>query len=133
VTRGCALALAALLAIRAAAAEGGAPALFQGEGKVLAIDEKNWTVTLDHEAIPGLMPAMRMRFDVDRGVKLRGIKVGETVRFTLGNRGDAVVIVAMRRVASPVDLHQSTFFGSPAYCDRMKARIFQTSSSGMSL
>jgi Cu/Ag efflux protein CusF len=35
---------------------------FEGEGRVVAVDEAKTTVTLDHGPIPGLMPAMRMTF-----------------------------------------------------------------------
>ena len=33
---------------------------FEGEGRVVAVDESQATVTLDHGPISGLMPAMRM-------------------------------------------------------------------------
>jgi Cu/Ag efflux protein CusF len=100
-----ALALAGLLAASSlAAGEGGAPAAFEGEGRVLAIDEKNATVTLDHDPIPGFMPAMRMRLTVERRAQLRGIKVGDSVRFWLGSRGDEMVIVAITPKKLPVDL-----------------------------
>jgi Cu/Ag efflux protein CusF len=88
-----------------AAEEGEAPPAFEGEGRVLSIDEKNSSVTLDHDAIPGFMPAMKMRFKVARRAQLHGLKVGDSVRFWLGTRGEEMVIVAispMRKL--PVNL-----------------------------
>ena len=95
------LALVPLVAVLplAAALDGGA---FEGEGTVLAVDEARSTVTLDHGPIPGLMPPMRMLFTVAKRDQLRKLKVGDAVRFSLGTRGDAMVIVKIERL--PVDL-----------------------------
>ncbi len=104
-----ALALVELLvAFPIAAEEPGAQAAFEGDGRVVAIDEKSSTVTLDHEAIPGLMPAMRMRFTVQSRAQLRGLKVGDSVRFWVGSRGDEMVIVAIKSIKLPVDLLRVT-------------------------
>jgi protein SCO1/2 len=97
---------ACAVASPAAAGEGGTQAAFEGVGRVIAIDVKNATVTLDHEAIPGLMPAMRMRFTVERRADLDGLKKGDAVRFSLGSRGDELVIVTIAPAPKP---HQSTF------------------------
>lgn len=95
-----------LLAAPAAAEQGGAPAVFEGVGRVIAVDKKEATVTLDHEEIPGLMPAMRMRFTVERRADLDGLAKGDAVRFAVGHRGDEMVIVA---IAPAPKGHQSTF------------------------
>jgi Cu/Ag efflux protein CusF len=109
-----ALALAQLLVVLPAAAEEplsaalaspargeGEPSdTFAGEGRVVAVDAKKSTVTLDHEAIPGLMPAMRMRFPVADGAQLRGLEKGDAVQFRLGSRGDEMVIVAIGKKSS---------------------------------
>jgi Cu/Ag efflux protein CusF len=81
------------------AAEGGTGGAFEGEGRVLAVSEAKSTVTLDHGPIPGLMPAMRMRFTVEKREQLRGLGVGDTVRFSLGSRGDEMVIVSIDLLA----------------------------------
>jgi Cu/Ag efflux protein CusF len=96
-----ALALALLLSALPAAAEEDAQAPFAGEGRVVAVDAKKATVTIDHEPIPGLMPAMRMRFPVAEGKQLRGIKTGDAVQFRLGSRGDEMVIVAIGKKSQP--------------------------------
>src|SRR5229473_2234946 len=68
---------------------------FEGEGRVVAVDENQSTVTLDHGPIPGLMPAMRMAFPVQPVERLQGLQVGEMVRFALEPRGPEWVIVSL--------------------------------------
>jgi peroxiredoxin/Cu/Ag efflux protein CusF len=75
-----------------------AEARFEGEGRVVALDEAKGTVTLDHGPIPGLMPAMRMAFPVREVKLLRGIKVGEVVRFLLESRGPEWMITTVQQV-----------------------------------
>ena len=41
------------------------------------------SVEMDHDEIPGLMPAMRMEFYVTDKASLRGLKVGDSVTFTI--------------------------------------------------
>ncbi|HSB73799.1 MAG TPA: copper-binding protein [Candidatus Methylomirabilis sp.] len=85
-----------LLGIRA-----GAQSPFEGKGKVVALDPANQTVTLDHGPIPGLMPPMRMRFPVQPVEELRKLKVGDMVRFSLGSRGDEMIIATIERLDEP--------------------------------
>src|SRR5437870_10831335 len=59
---------------------------FEGEGRVVAVDETQGTVTLDHGPILGLMPAMRMAFPVQQVERLQGLQVGAVVRFALQAR-----------------------------------------------
>jgi Cu/Ag efflux protein CusF len=47
---------------------------FAGEGRVVAVDETQGTVTLDHGPILGLMPAMRMAFPVQQAERLQGLQ-----------------------------------------------------------
>jgi Cu/Ag efflux protein CusF len=73
-------------------------AAFTGEGQVVAVDASAATVTLDHGPIPPLMPPMRMRFTVDDPASLKGLNVGDVVRFSLGSRGEQMVIVTIDRL-----------------------------------
>ena len=68
---------------------------FTGEGRVVAVDAAQGTVTLDHGPIPGLMAAMRMAFPVQPVERLQELQVGDTVRFDLEPRGPAWVIVTL--------------------------------------
>ena len=74
--------------------------------------ERSWTVRgivrvvlprgeglfLTHEAIPGLMQAMTMGFEVDDPTLVRGLGPGDLVRFTLRERGERVSIVAVEKL-----------------------------------
>lgn len=52
-------------------------------GKILEVDSAKKWVVLDHEDIPGLMKAMRMKFEVEDAAVLDGKKVGDTLRCRL--------------------------------------------------
>ncbi|MBI2468157.1 MAG: redoxin domain-containing protein [Candidatus Rokubacteria bacterium] len=56
------------------------------------------TVTLDHGPIPGLMSAMQMEFPVKDGALLRGLRVGDVVRFSLEARGAEWVVATVVRL-----------------------------------
>jgi thiol-disulfide isomerase/thioredoxin/Cu/Ag efflux protein CusF len=68
---------------------------FEGEGRVVAVDAARGMVTLDHGPISGLMPAMRMAFPVQQVELLKGLQVGDVVRFSLQLRGPEWVIAAI--------------------------------------
>jgi thiol-disulfide isomerase/thioredoxin len=68
---------------------------------VVAVDEANGTVTLDHGVIPGLMPAMRMAFPVQQIEQLQGLQVGTVVRFSLQARGPEWIITTIEPVGEP--------------------------------
>jgi protein SCO1/2 len=55
--------------------------IYDVHGKVMAIqaDPKEPKVKLDHEAIPGVMDAMKMWFHVENAKLLEGIKEGDQV------------------------------------------------------
>jgi len=74
---------------------GHAQSRFDGEGRVVAVDESHGTVTLDHGPISGLMPAMRMAFPVQQAEQLLGLHGGALVRFSLQARGLEWVIAAI--------------------------------------
>lgn len=91
------LSTAFLLSLCLAAAHVHAQPRFEGEGRVVAVDEANSAVILDHGPIPGLMPAMRMGFPVQQVERLRGLQVGDVVRFSLQARGPEWVIATIER------------------------------------
>jgi len=70
---------------------------FEAEGKVVVVDEAKGMVTLNHGPIQGLMPAMQMAFPAQQVELLRGVQVGDTVRFSLQARGPEWVIVAIEK------------------------------------
>ena len=78
-----------------AVVSGHAQSRFQGEGRVVALDESHGMVTLDHGPISGLMPAMQMAFPVQQAGQLLGLQVGALVRFSLQARGPQWVIATI--------------------------------------
>ena len=49
-------------------------------GKVTAIAEDKSTAAIDHEAIPGLMQAMEMKFRLANAEVVKDIQVGDSVK-----------------------------------------------------
>ena len=61
-------------------------------GSVVSIDHSGAKITLKHDEIRGLMPPMTMEFNVQPGEMLSGLRVGDTVQFTINvHRGDFIV------------------------------------------
>ncbi len=67
-------------------------ASYDGRGSVVSLDEKRGKVTLKHEEIKGLMPAMTMEFPVKSPELLDGVRQGDRVRFTLNPQGGDFVV-----------------------------------------
>lgn len=66
----------------------------RGEGVVTKLDQAKGKVTLRHEPIPTLeWPAMQMLFGVSDAGLLRGLKVGDRVRFVLQKTTDDRFII----------------------------------------
>src|SRR6266702_3947510 len=82
---------------------------FEGEGRVVAVDETQGTVTLDHGPILGLMPAMRMAFPVQQVERLQGLQVGAVVRFSLQARGPEWVIATIEPVGEAPSPRAASF------------------------
>ncbi len=69
-------------AIAPAQAEQGEPGgIFRGVGVVTAIDPASGSLTLDHDEIKGLMPAMEMMYRVDPRSLSDGLRVGDKIDF----------------------------------------------------
>jgi len=64
-----------------------APARAQTEhamrGMVLLVDAAHQSVVISHDAVPGVMPAMAMPFEVTTASELKGLMPGAIVSFTL--------------------------------------------------
>ena len=66
-------------------------------GSVVSIDRPRNILEIDHEAIPGVMPAMIMPYEVADPVLLQGLSVGDRVRGTLRVDRRGYVITALAR------------------------------------
>ncbi len=71
----------------------------EARGVVEAVDPALRQVVIDHEDIPGVMPAMSMSFDVGDSYLLEGLEPGQTIEFTLELRSRSLRVVAARVVA----------------------------------
>lgn len=60
----------------------------EGTAIVRAINVQQGTITLDHSAIPGMMPPMTMGYKVSDPKFLQSVTVNESVRFTLTRMGN---------------------------------------------
>ena len=58
-------------------------------GLVLSVDSSNRRFVVSHDAVPGVMPAMAMSFDVRDPKELEGVEPGMMVDFTLVLAADA--------------------------------------------
>ena len=65
---------------------------YPGKGKVTKINTEIGSVEMDHEDIPGLMPAMRMEFYVSDKKLLNDLAVGDGVDFTILYKGGTETI-----------------------------------------
>jgi len=70
---------------------------YHGIGVVKSIDMKRPSVEVEHEDIPGLMPAMKMEFYVKDSSLLDGIGPGDKIRFTVENGVGGLKITEVKR------------------------------------
>jgi Cu/Ag efflux protein CusF len=76
---------------------------YHARGVVKRIDPQRPSIELDHEEIPGLMPAMTMEFYVDNAGLLNGLKPGDRIDFTIENSvgGLKITGITKRESLSP--------------------------------
>jgi protein SCO1/2 len=72
--------------------------LYEFRGVVVALDRARALVEVSHEAIPGVMPAMTMPYEVADRAILDGITAGDRVRGTLRVDARGLVVVALTRI-----------------------------------
>jgi Cu(I)/Ag(I) efflux system protein CusF len=79
--------------------------MFEGVGKVVAVDPAARKIGLDHGPVPALKwPAMKMAFAVMDGVDLSGFKPGDQVQFTLHKVAEGAYPIAELCKASGDDV-----------------------------
>ena len=79
-----------------AACQGGAAQesrTWSTRGVIREIRRQRRSLTIRHEDIPGLMPAMTMPFDVARDELFEGLEVGQTIRFRFRRTEDARYVI----------------------------------------
>jgi Cu(I)/Ag(I) efflux system periplasmic protein CusF len=83
--------------LRAAQVETAATGVFHGVGVVKDIQRSTGALTLDHEDIKGLMPAMIMMYRVKTPAVSQGLEVGDRVEFQVDAK--SYTILSARRIA----------------------------------
>jgi Cu/Ag efflux protein CusF len=71
---------------------------YEVKGQITAIGQDGRSVTLDHEAIPGLMPAMEMKFQIGDSQILKGIEPGLRVSGQLSVQKGKYTITSLKKV-----------------------------------
>jgi protein SCO1/2 len=90
--RGARLLLCALLALAC-----GGPQRYEADGTVTEVRADLGQVVIDHEDIPGLMPAMTMNFDADPAL-LAGLAAGDRIHFHLSHEGESYRLVEVEKL-----------------------------------
>jgi len=67
-------------------------------GSVVSVDRARNIIEINHEAIPGVMPAMTMPYEVADPSLLQGLAPGDRVRGTLRVDSRGYVITALAKV-----------------------------------
>ena len=62
-----------------------------GEGKVLAVVPGSRQIVVDHKEIKGFMDAMTMGYRIEPPSLLKGVKTGDSIRFTIDTQQKAIV------------------------------------------
>ncbi len=67
--------------------------------EVIRVDTAKQRIVLKHEPIPSIkMPAMTMRFDVDKGVLLDSYRPGDRVQFQFKEAGGSLDVTALEKL-----------------------------------
>lgn len=69
-----------------------------GRGKVTKINAPGGSIEIDHEEIPGMMPAMKMEFNVKDKALLDGLAVGDDVKFVIEYKHPGETITAIKKM-----------------------------------
>jgi len=69
--------------------------VYSGRGVVRGVDPGRAEIVVEHETIPGLMPAMTMTFGVGESVDLKAFSEGQEVNFRLANKATGFEVVEM--------------------------------------
>ena len=89
-----------------ACSKGGAPAApaaaaaskdYPGHGVIIGFQSQGKVVVISHDAMPGLMEAMTMGYDLKDPALAQGLKPGDKVDFTLNVAGDAWTVTALKK------------------------------------
>ena len=72
--------------------------VYEIRGVVVAVDSGRRILEINHEAIPGFMPAMTMPYEVADASLLQGLAPGDRVRGTLRVDRRGYIIISLEKV-----------------------------------
>jgi hypothetical protein len=72
--------------------------IYDLRGTVLALDAARRIVEIDHEAVPGVMPAMAMPYEVADPSLMLGLALRDRVKATLRVDSRGYVITALQKI-----------------------------------
>jgi protein SCO1 len=84
---------------------------YPARGVVFDVNREMHQVVIDHEDIPGLMPAMTMSFDVPDAELLERLEKGQAIEFTVAFDGESYRVVEARVVAEGAETGGAGFAG----------------------
>jgi len=87
-----------LVALALLAACGSESPRYQAHGVVYDVNSEFEQILIEHEDIPGLMPAMTMNFDVADPGLLEQLETGDRIDFELEFTGDSYRVLSARKV-----------------------------------
>lgn len=70
---------------------------YEGTGVVVAVDQMNGSVTIDHKEITGFMGAMAMAFPVKDTALLAGIQPNDSIDFTVSTQDTEFWVSAIQK------------------------------------
>ena len=71
--------------------------VYEIDGTITEVAPDRRSVTLDHDQIPGLMPAMKMQYRVSQPELLKGLATGDRVHGRLQVKGTDYVLTSLAR------------------------------------
>jgi Cu/Ag efflux protein CusF len=72
--------------------------IYDLRGTVLALDTARRIVEIDHEAIPGVMPAMAMPYEVADPNLMQGLALRDRVKATLRVDSRGYILTALQKI-----------------------------------
>jgi Cu/Ag efflux protein CusF len=70
-------------------------------GIVRSVVPQLGAIFLTHEAMPGLMEAMTMPFEVETPTLLNGLAPGDPVRFTVRKDAERLILISIEKLPAP--------------------------------
>ena len=67
--------------------------IFEGEGKIIAVVPDKGQIVLEHEEIRGFMGAMTMGYPVESKALMKGLKLGDAVKFEIDAGRKTIIAV----------------------------------------